>query len=143
MTPHYHHSRRRVARLAAGLSAVCLGAAILALRIRSIERELRVPLAPRVGQLMYNRVLAARIHAYARTHGRPAYFLDSVEVHLDSAARVEFQRLRTDLWGEPVEYVWSWCDFMLGSEGGAQTVIMEWYPWPSGVGRSENCWAAR
>jgi hypothetical protein len=154
-------------RAAVGLAAVVLCAVVFASRVRTIGREPRVALSPRVAQLMYNRMLALRIEAYARQYGRPAYDLDSVLAHLDSAGAALVSDLRTDLWGEPVSYFWTWCNFSLLSRAGASPpqiaaafdsmlreqrarersfpplVLGEEYPWPPGVGRTERCFGGR
>jgi hypothetical protein len=151
-------------RTAIGLAAVILCASVLGWRVRTIAREQRVPVSPRVTQLMYNRMLARWIQAYARTYRRPAYYLDSVLAHLDSAERRVVSNLLTDLWGDRVYYVWTYCDFTLASHAGArpwlrppppdtvapvkparwgpeppQGELREEYPWPPGVGRTDKC----
>ena len=107
-------------RSAIGLAAVVLCAALLAWRVRTIAREQRVPVDPRVTQLMYNRMLAQWITAYAREYGRPAYYLDSVMAHLDSADAKLVSELRTDLWGDRIRYSWSYCHFTLASPAGTR-----------------------
>jgi hypothetical protein len=149
-----------------GVAAVLLGVSMLGWRIRAIVRTPRVAVSTRVAQLMDNRLLALKIEAYAKRYGRPAYFLDSVVAHLDSADAAVFRRNLTDLWGDPVSYQWTWCDFTLvswtGMRGrllsvpasdsirramalrgrmGFPAVIDERYPWPAGVGRTQNCFA--
>lgn len=151
-------------RTAVGLAALLLSAGVLASRVRTIAREPRVPLGPRVAQLMHNRMLALQVQAYARTYGRPAYYLDSVEAHLDSAERERVSALRTDLWGDSVTYFWSYCEFSVSSEAGVHgpntkaafdstaremarrnartwpvSFIREEYAWPADVGRTTNC----
>lgn len=154
---------RRLTRPALGLVALLLCAAVLAWRIRTIANEPRVALGPRAVQLMYNRMLALRIIDYARTHRRPAYYMDSVLAHLDSAEARLVSDLGTDLWGGRVYYAWTWCDFRLSSDAGEPWprsqaawdstwrearargrlgmphVISEEYPWPRGVGRTHDC----
>ena len=151
-------------RTAIGLAAVVLCGIVLAWRVRTIAREPRLEVSPRVAQLMYNRMLAQWIAAYARRYRRPAYYLDSVMAHLDSADAERVSALRTDLWGKPVHYFWSYCWFSLHSYAGARPwlrptpaesipaesippgqlfapggEIDEQYPWPPGVGRTERC----
>lgn len=155
---------RRVLRAAIGLAVVIALAWALATRVRAIVREPRVALSARVVQLMYNRTVAAHVVEYARRYGRPPYYLDSVLVHLDSAERARVAALRTDLWGRPLRYRWSWCDFSVSSDASgwrpARTPaaddadwrerlrhgrmagasdVWEPYLWPAGVGRSWDC----
>lgn len=147
-----------------GLTAVLLEALVLAWRLRAIAHAPRVVVSARVVQLMDNRLLAEQIEGYAKRYERPAYFLDSVTAHLDSADAAAFRRNLTDLWGEPVSYLWTWCDFTLVSRAGMRGRLLSWpasdsirremasrgrmgfpvviderYPWPPGVGRTRNC----
>lgn len=147
-----------------GVLTVMALAVVLVSRVRAIASEPRLRLAPRVVQLMYNRMLAQRIQAYARAYGRPPYAFDSVLAHLDSAETDAVLELRTDLWGGKVYYGWTWCDFTIGSDvGGAfrrlppasfdslmrlsaahgrfgvSLDIREDYSWPPGVGRKRDC----
>ncbi|MEJ7812754.1 MAG: hypothetical protein WKG32_20235 [Gemmatimonadaceae bacterium] len=131
-------------RSALGVAAVVLCTTVLAWRLRTVAREPHVAVNRRVAQLMNNRLLAQRIAAYAQTYDRPAYHLDSVVAHLDSPDRRLVSELRTDLWGAPVLYLWSWCSFRLMSPGGrtgraSGRLIMEDYPWPPGVAPAEKC----
>ena len=133
-------------RTAIDLVAIVLCATVLASRIHTLVNQPRVVPASRVAQLMYNRMLALRIEAYAREYGRPAYYLDSVMAHLDSADAKIVSELRTDLWGKPVHYFWTWCFFTLtssagwdGYSDGPQHWVTERYPWPRGVGRTQKC----
>lgn len=130
-------------RATVGLAAVLLCALVLAWRLRTIAREPRVWVAPRVAQLMYDRLLAQQIEDYARRYRRPAYFLDSVVAHLDSADAAAFRSRMTDLWGDPIGYLWSYCGFSLRSDGGTRrwpgNGVVEEYSWPRGVGRTRDC----
>ena len=128
------------------LVAIVLCAAVLASRIHTLVNQPRVVPASRVAQFMYNRMLALRIEAYAREYGRPAYYLDSVMAHLDSADAKIVSGLRTDLWGKPVLYFWTWCWFTVTSRAGwtdqpgaPSHWVTERYPWPHGVGRTQKC----
>jgi len=121
---------------------------LLVSRIYTLVNQPRVVLAPRVAQFMHDRMLAQHIEDYAQRYGRPAFYLDSVIAHLDSGDAKIVSGLRTDLWGDPVHYRWTWCDFTLSSSagranqpGGFRYSIREKYPWPSGVGRTENCFS--
>jgi hypothetical protein len=78
-------------RAGVGLAVVSLCAIVLASRVRTVAGEPRVTVGPRVVQLMDNRLLAVRIGAYARRYGRPAYSLDSVTAHRDSADAAAFR----------------------------------------------------
>src|SRR5688572_11033477 len=60
----------------------------------------------RVAQRQQLRWMSAYITAYAREHGRPAFYLDSVVAHLDSATAAQFNDYRYDLWGDRVYYWW-------------------------------------
>lgn len=73
---------------------------------------------PRVVQRQQLRFLGAYITDYGRQHGRPAFHLDSVEAHLDSATRARFHDYRTDIWGNPVHYWWDETRFHLSSGAG-------------------------
>ena len=57
------------------------------------RRERHDHLYFRAVQRQYLRWLAYRITAYAREYGRPAFHLDSVTAHMDSARAAEFRRL--------------------------------------------------
>lgn len=142
-------TRMLTRRTAIDLVVIALCAIVLASRIRTLVNEPRVVPASRVAQLMYNRMLALRIEAYAREYGRPAYYLDSVMAHLDSADVKIVSGLRTDLWGEPVHYFWTWCWFTVtsragraGYAGGPWNWVTERYPWPRGVGRTQKCFGS-
>lgn len=73
---------------------------------------------PRVAQRQQLRFLGAYITDYGRRFGRPAFHLDSVEIHLDSATRAKFSEYRTDIWGDRVYYMWDVTTFTLVSRGG-------------------------
>lgn len=143
-----------------GLIAALIATTCLVLRIREISRRPRVVLASRAAQLMYNRALALRIQRYAARYGRPAFRLDSVLAHLDSADVRVVSDLSTDLWGEEVAYGWSFCSFTLVSRAGEEFAptspapaeslragqlsppggwVEEAYAWPAGVGRTDRC----
>jgi hypothetical protein len=100
-----------------GAVALMLAGVTLRWRVETLSHQREVILGARPIQLMYNRMLAVRILAYSRRYGRPAYYLDSVVVHLDSAEAELVHDLRTDLWGQPVMYGWSYCGFSIGSSG--------------------------
>ena len=72
----------------------------------------------RAVQRQYLRWIAYRITAYAREYGRPAFHLDSVAAHLDSAKAAEFRRNLVDIWDRPVYYWWDECRFILSSSAG-------------------------
>lgn len=147
-------------RTLVGIAALVLALAGFGWRLRNIAREPREAVAPRAEQLMYNRMLSLRIRSYAARYGRPPFYLDSVVAHLDSTDARLVADLRTDLWGEPVIYFWTYCSFRLISDGGLRrdapapapedTIrpgrflrfagdVEEEYPWPRGVGRTEHC----
>ena len=73
---------------------------------------------PRVAQRQQLRFLSAYITDYGRRYGRPAFHLDSVEAHLDSATRARFADYRTDIWGDRVYYWWDENSFTLTSNAG-------------------------
>lgn len=73
---------------------------------------------PRVAQRQQIRWLSAYITAYARKYGRPAFHLDSVVAHLDSATARQFRTYLVDLWGERVYYWWNEQTFELSSAAG-------------------------
>lgn len=153
-------------RRAIGAVALLACGAVLYRRIHTLVSEPRIPVAARVAQLMYNRLVALEVIAYAEKYRRPPYEFDSVLVHLDSAGRQRVRDLRVDLWGREVRYWWSWCDFSVMSDAGDQwdrvpaaqrdtmwqqarargrmmtpTAVYEQFAWPKGVGRNYRCGA--
>jgi hypothetical protein len=158
-----HHPGLPKLRTWIDLALIVLCAVVLVSRIRSIRSEPRIGQSARVVQLMYNRMLAQRVLAYAERYRRPAFELDSVVAHLDPEDAQLVTRLRTDLWGHRVMYNWSWCGFGFMSDAGEPQPwpssafdsawkdanahgrwrmpyhINEEYSWPRGVGRTYNC----
>ena len=86
------------------------------------RRERHDHLYFRAVQRQYLRWLAYRITAYAREYGRPAFHLDSVTAHMDSARAAEFNRNLVDIWGRPVFYHWDESRFTLASDAGAARI---------------------
>jgi hypothetical protein len=97
------------------IAIISLGA-LVATRVAARERNDH--LRYRAVQRQYLRWLAYRVKAYAREHGRPAFHLDSVTAHMDSARAAEFRRNLIDIWGQPVFYHWDESRFILGSFAG-------------------------
>lgn len=64
------------------------------------------------------RFVAGRLTQYANEYHRPAFRLDSVAVHLDSADAAEFRSFLTDLWGDTIDYYWNYSGFRLSSNAG-------------------------
>jgi hypothetical protein len=101
-----------------------LAAAIVALvgfsgvLLVSARHEDPDPAALRAAELAQLRFVAGRLIAYARKYHRPAYYLDSVPVHLDPADAAEFRSYLTDLWGDSIRYSWGYTTFRLSSRGG-------------------------
>lgn len=73
---------------------------------------------PRVAQRQQIRWLSAYITAYARDYGRPAFHIDSVISHLDSATAAQFRAYLVDLWGDKIYYRWDEQSFYLMSNAG-------------------------
>jgi len=105
------------------LTAAAIAASVVALVFWLPEPGSDEDWNPRAAQRQQLRYLAARIVEYADRHGRPAFFLDSVAAHLDSAHASVFNRYRVDVWGDSVLYFWNERGFQLKSESG--------YNWPS------------
>ncbi|HVX41170.1 MAG TPA: hypothetical protein VHB25_16505 [Gemmatimonadaceae bacterium] len=61
---------------------------------------------PRAAERERLRYLRARVVEYATLFHRPAFTLDSVAAHLDSAEAAQFESLRTNPWGSAVGYAW-------------------------------------
>lgn len=72
----------------------------------------------RAEQFARLRFVAGRLTQYAREYHRPAYRFDSVVVHLDSAHAAEFRSFLTDLWGDSINYNWTFAGFSLSSDAG-------------------------
>lgn len=96
-------------------AAVALLAGAISLRSQAQEEP---DWNPRVAQRQQLRWLSAYITAYARDYGRPAFYLDSVVAHLDSATAVRFNSYLVDLWGDKVYYRWDEQSFELSSRAG-------------------------
>lgn len=93
--------------------------ALLALGVdRASNRSEEGAWNPRVAQRQQLRYLSAYVTDYGRRFGRPAFHLDSVEAHLDSATRAKFADYRTDIWGNRVHYWWDETSFTLTSSAG-------------------------
>ena len=109
----------RVSRSTRVLSAL-LGVALSAFIADHMTRSSHDHAAwnPRVAQRAQLRWLSAYITDYGRRYGRPAFHLDSVEAHLDSATRAKFSDYRTDIWGRSVYYWWDETTFTLTSSAG-------------------------
>jgi hypothetical protein len=140
-------SRRRPAIVGAIVFVLAIG--VLAWRIAAIRGQPAITDAPRTAEQTYLRMIAQHVQTYARTYHRPAYSLDSVVSHLDSANARLMRDLATDPWGQPVQYTWSPCGFTLRSSGGAARAdssgaagsarwITERHPWPAGAARSDS-----
>lgn len=82
------------------------------------SRRVREDWNPRVTQRQQIRWLSAYITAYAMEYRRPAFHLDSVVAHLDSATAARFKDYLVDLWGDRIFYWWNEQTFELGSPGG-------------------------
>jgi hypothetical protein len=143
-------------RLLVDVTVVVLLAGLVASRVVTISHSPRLRTDARVAQLMLNRTLANQVIDYARKYQRPAFFLDSVQAHLDSGAAASFARLQTDLWGDPVGYFWQYCWFMLFSDAGHRglrpgmddrflpfrpngAALDEVYHWPRELTRAHGC----
>jgi hypothetical protein len=134
---------RPTLRSAIALACVLALTGLLAWRIKTLRAEPHLALSARVYQLMYDRTLAQWVQAYAAAYGRPAFSIDSVLAHLDTADANTVDELLTDMWGRRVHYGWDYCSFALSSTAGWRTPrerqIFEHYSWPVGVGRTHDC----
>lgn len=149
-------TRRVTRRAVIGLAAVAVFAIGLGWRLHAIRATPRIDVAPRVTELMYMRLLSRWIDDYARKSGRPAFYFDSVEVHLDTGDLRVVRNLRTSLYGGLVGYGWDYCGFALWVQTGiplprptkaamvgafdlGPSQVSEEYAWPPGVGRTTDC----
>ena len=94
---------------------IAIVAAVIDLRA---EREAPDAWNARAAQRQRLRWMSAYVTAYGRQYGRPAFYLDSVIAHLDSATAAQFNAYRTDFWGESVNYSWNERTFELRSTAG-------------------------
>jgi len=109
-------SKRPKVRDTAVLAATI--AVVTTLAAFHVTREASASSNPRAAQRQRLRWMSAYVTAYARQYGRPAFYLDSVTAHLDSATAAQFNAYRTDLWGEGVAYSWDERTFELRSSAG-------------------------
>lgn len=105
-------------RVRASLLGAFALAAIAALVDLRITHRTESHWNPRVAQRQQLRWLSAYITAYAREYGRPAFYLDSVAAHLDSATAARFKSYLVDLWGDRIYYRWDEQSFELSSRAG-------------------------
>jgi hypothetical protein len=112
-------TRRRWLLSSAGIVLIV---AVSALALTMRPRKIPDRAAIRADQLARLNFVAGRVTEYAREYHRPAYFLDSVAAHLDSAHAAEFRSYLTDLWGDPIEYDWNFTSFSLWSNAGTSNL---------------------
>ncbi len=145
-------------RAAIDVLALVLCLSALGWRLVVIAREPRVVTSPRVTHLMYMRMVSLRIDDYARRFGRPAYSIDSVRAHLDSAAAHALAEVGSNPRRDSILYYWSYCNFALQvrpayaryvrwdprwaqprAMSPLQSTLHETYRWPRGTGRTDRC----
>lgn len=112
----------------------------------TFRRGRRDPAAmdPRAAEREHLRYMRARLSEYASTFHRPAYTLDSVSAHLDSADATAFNSLRVNRWGHPVGYWWGPRGFGLISyvsrEGPSPRFVVERSGLPEAARGHLNAW---
>lgn len=98
---------------------IALAAALaIALQAFARRRPEPDPAVLRSAELAQLRFVAGRLTEYAREYHRPAFYLDSVTAHLDSADAAEFRGYLVDLWGDSISYRWDYWTFRLTSDAG-------------------------
>ena len=111
--------RRRVRLTVVATAALLIVVALfIAMRWHTTPDRVATRAEIRAEQLARLQFVAGRLTQYAREYHRPAYRFDSVVVHMDSAHAAEFRSFLTDLWGDSINYDWSFAGFSLSSDAG-------------------------